>query len=172
MDISKIKNQDIFKLAGKVPNLKVKHKMLDQFFEWFIPFNKDLGLRIQELDENQVKIKSLPKKRRRNHLGGAHACALALVGEYPAGLVIAQNFPPHKYRIIMNKLEIEYFKQGFNVLYAEASKPDSFAEPVDHETTINMTTEIKNADGELIAICKTQWPIKEWKYVKKKTEDA
>ena len=149
---------------------KLRLPVLNTLLTIGIPFNKGLGLRLQEFSENKVVVKSLPKRRRRNHVGGAHACALALLGEYPAGLLVAQQFPFSEYRIIIGELKVEYEKQGRGILFSEVEAPTawpSFSEESD-DLWIPMNTTIYNEKREMVARAQTRWQIKPWSKVRSK----
>jgi len=107
---------DIFKKLQKIPNEKARFKLLDKIMDFSIPFNRGLGFKIISLSSKKVVVQSPPKKTRQNHIKGAHACALAVLGEYPAGLLLAQKYSPENYRLIMAELKVEYKKQGRGLL--------------------------------------------------------
>jgi acyl-coenzyme A thioesterase PaaI-like protein len=51
-----------------------------------IPFNAPHGFKIKEISNDQVLIHLPNRKLNHNHLSGIHACAMATVGEYCAGM--------------------------------------------------------------------------------------
>ncbi|MEZ4752006.1 MAG: DUF4442 domain-containing protein [Bdellovibrionota bacterium] len=149
---------------------KLRLTVLNTLLTIGIPFNKGLGLRLFEFTEKKVVVKSLPKRRRRNHVGGAHACALALLGEYPAGLLVAQQFPFSEYRIIIGELKVEYEKQGRGVLFSEVEAPDSWPtfDGQNDDLWITLKTTIHNESREVVARAETRWQIKPWSKVRSK----
>ncbi len=160
---------DIFKKVDGIKNKKLKHRLLDKILDFNIPFNKPLKFKIQELSKDMVQIHSPSVKARQNHIKGAHACALATLGEYPAGLVLAQNFSPQKYRFILKDLNMSYEKQGRGALTAICKISAAPSVENDDESWHEMITVINNAQGELVATCKTNWQIKDWSKVKSKS---
>jgi acyl-coenzyme A thioesterase PaaI-like protein len=58
--------------------------------------------------------------KNKNHLGGAHACAIATLGEFTAGLLLTRALGSSTYRIIMTDLYVDYLKQGRTHLYGTA----------------------------------------------------
>jgi acyl-coenzyme A thioesterase PaaI-like protein len=161
-----LKNFDLIKASEKLPGA-LRLKALTTALDFAVPFNFGLGIEIEKLTPSEVVLVSPERRKRRNHVGSAHACFLALLSEYPAGLLIAQNFSFQKYRIIISKLEIEYFKQGRGELRGISKKPET--EPVftNGEAFLEMQTEIVNKQGERVSLCKTLWQIKEWSQVRK-----
>jgi len=153
---------DFMRVFNKIPGDSLRFYVLDKFMEAFVPFSRWLGLHIEELNEDEVQIYSPDRVRRRNHVGSAHACALALLAEYPAGMVLAQKYPPSEYRIIIMDLKIQYHKQGRGVLRSCSKRPSRWPSMKDGEVRMNMTSEIFNAKDEIIATCKTIWQVKAW----------
>ncbi len=147
---------------------QIKNRVMDVAINLAIPFNRWLGMKIEMLTPQQVRVSSPPRVLRRNHVGGAHACALALLGEYPAGVLLSQNYSMQDYRMIITKLEVDYQKQGFGTLIGEAAAPAEWPAEKEGERIIDMKTEIKNKKGELVALVSTKWQLKKWEFVKKK----
>ncbi len=158
---------NIFEWIEKIPSKNLQNKVLDEALEWTIPFNRNLGFRIESLTNCDVVVRSKDKRRRKNHVGGAHACALALLGEYPSGLLIAKNYPIDRYRFIISALNVTYEKQGRGELTSYSQAPKVWPEFKDGEAWIEMETLIKNKDQELVARVQTRWQIKEWSKVRK-----
>lgn len=149
-------------LPGAVPKEGIRRRLLDVLLNFGIPFNRWLGLRIREFGTDHVVIESPPTTLRKNHVGSAHACALALIGEYAAGLLIAQHFPIDTHRFIIGRLDIEYKKQGRGTLSGVAQAPVEWPELQDGEAWISMQTEITDEKNETVAVCKTEWQVKSW----------
>ena len=153
---------DFIKLAEKIKNPILRYQFLNTLLDKVIPFNKGLGLRILEINEEFVEVKSVKKKRRRNHLGGVHACALALLGEYPAGIFLAKVYPVNKYRLILAELNMTYLKQVHNTVYSRANRPQTLPKTVNQQGWAFMETQLMNSRRETVALCQTKWQIKEW----------
>jgi acyl-coenzyme A thioesterase PaaI-like protein len=152
-------------LPSAFPKDGIRRRTLDILLNVGIPFNRWLGLRIKEITPDRVVVESPPTVLRRNHVGTAHACAQALIGEYPAGLVVSQHFPLDKYRFIISKLEVEYSKPGRGRLLGVAEAPVPFPELENGEGWVPMKTVITNEAGEEVAICLTRWQVKSWERI-------
>ena len=99
-------------LFEKAKNSKRHLKLLNFGLARMIPFNKPHGFKITELSDWSVKV-SIPYKRVNfNHIKGIHACALATASEYSTGLVLLNRLNPKTYRIIMQKMEMNYHYQA------------------------------------------------------------
>lgn len=151
-----------FKMVEKIPSTKLRNRALDVVMTVGIPFNRWLGLRLAKVSDEQVVVVSPATTLRQNHVGGAHACALALIGEYAAGMLAARHYDPKTTRLIIGKLEIDYYKQGKGTLVGSAEAPVNWPEIVNGEAWLDMKTEITNKAGETVAICKTRWQLKDW----------
>jgi acyl-coenzyme A thioesterase PaaI-like protein len=154
-------------LPAFLPRDPAKRKLLDLLLNIGVPFNRWLGLRIKVFEPERVVIESPEVVLRRNHVGTAHACAQALIGEIPAGLLVAQKFPLESYRFIISKLEIEYHKAGRGMLTGSAKAPEAWPELNDGEAWVDMKTEITNELGEPVATCRTRWQVKSWQRVER-----
>lgn len=161
---------DIFKYAEKLPNDFLKRKVLDSVLSVAIPFNLSLGITIRSLSQEMVEVQSRVGWKTRNHVGGAHACFLALIGEYPAGLLLAQHYSPENFRMILGNLNIEYHKQARGPILSVASKPDSLPQTHDGEFWVDTTTHISNLEGEPIATAQAKWQLKSWDQIKTKNQ--
>ena len=160
---------DPLKWAAKIPNPALQKKALDVMLMFGIPFNRWLGLRVEELGPTKVVVASPERHLRKNHLGGAHACALALLGEFPSGLLIAQNFSFDEYRLIMKELHMEYHKQGRGVLRGTVHPPTPWPTVRgEAEVWIDLVTQITNEANEPVATCLSKWQVKPWHLVRSK----
>jgi hypothetical protein len=153
---------DVFKWADKLPGDFLKRKFLDNLFNLAIPFNLSLGLRLTHVKPDHVEVISNSGWKTRNHVGGAHACFLALVGEYPAGILLAQNFSPENYRMIIGELHVEYHKQARGRVKGVSRKPDAWPNDPGDEFWVPMTTDIYDQKGQNVATVKTRWQLKKW----------
>jgi acyl-coenzyme A thioesterase PaaI-like protein len=154
-----------FKLTEKVTISKVRRRMLDVLLNIGIPFNRWLGMRLLQVSEESVVVASPDTVLRQNHVGGAHACALALIGEYAAGVLVAQHYSFDEYRIIIGSLDVQYHKQGRGPLVGTVSAPEIWPKLTQGEAWVEMKTEITNSKAEVVAVCTTKWQVKAWSKV-------
>ena len=139
-----------------------------------IPFNAPHGFSFKKISDYEVQI-SLPNfKLNHNHLGGMHACAIATLGEFCAGMTLAKHLGFQKYRFILSELSVKYHLQGRTGLTGIAQiTPERIAE-IKHDLTgkdkilVDHNTEIMNKHGEKVADVKTTWQIKDWTKVQLK----
>ena len=141
-----------------------------------IPFNKPHGFRILELGDYHIKLLIPYKRKNFNHIKGLHACALATLSEFGTGLLLISKLGFDVYRIIMQRLEMDYHYQGKTdaTAHFEISKEwlqQSILVPLQSQESVVVICEIKifDAQGKHLTTGKVHWQIKEWKRVKTKT---
>lgn len=134
-----------------------------------VPFNIAHGIKLTSISRSSVSA-SLPYKRKNlNHLKGIHACALCLLGEFPAGILLISKFSFKEYRLILSDLSAEYLKQGRTHLKAVATWPEGliskeirdFLEK-DDSYTLQLHTRITDTDDDEVARVTTTWQLKSW----------
>lgn len=140
-----------------------------------IPFNAPHGFRIRKLDQEAVVIGLPDKKLNHNHLGGIHACAIATVGEYCAGMSILSSFGISKYRLILAELNVKYTYQGRTDLEGtclpEQIDRNAIEKGLESEGKFlqTLTTVVREKKtGKEVAVVTTTWQLKPWNLVKTK----
>jgi acyl-coenzyme A thioesterase PaaI-like protein len=150
--------------------------LLNMGLSKMIPFNKPHGFKILEIGDYEIKILLPYKRKNLNHIRGLHACALATVSEYTTGLLLISKLGFDTYRIIMQRLEMDYHYQGKMDAIAHFSISEQWLnqhiyEPLKTEESVTIPCEIKINDVEQhhLTTGKVYWQIKDWKRVKTKT---
>ena len=153
-----------------------KHlKLLNFGLSRMIPFNKPHGLRVTEIKDYGATTLLPYKKRNFNHIKGIHACALATASEFTTGLVLLSSLDPKKYRIIMQRMEMNYHYQGkmdakatFTV--SEEWINEQVITPLKDKDSTVINCEIKTHDiqGNHLTTGNIFWQIKAWEKVKTK----
>jgi len=140
-----------------------------------IPFNKPHGFRIVEIGDHHVKILIPYKRKNLNHIRGLHACALATISEYATGFLLISKLGFDTYRIIMQRLEMDYHYQGKTDAVVEFSisaewLQNNIIEPLKLQESVVVQCEVKVHDkqGKHLTTGKIYWQIKKWSSVKTK----
>lgn len=147
---------------------------LDKLLRFGIPFNAPHGFKIKSLSRDGVLITLPNRKLNHNHLGGVHACAMATVGEYCAGMSLLTSFGISKYRLIMSEMNVKYTYQGRVDLEGFCSPQqidvDKVREGLEKEGKYSQTlkTIIREENGREVAEVTTTWQLKNWEQVKTK----
>lgn len=86
--------------------------LLNRILRWVIPFNGPHKFQVLAISSHQITT-GLPYRRSNfNHIKGLHACAMATLAEFTTGLLLINILGSKKYRIILQKLDIQYHYQG------------------------------------------------------------
>ena len=139
-----------------------------------IPFNAPHGFKIKTLNSDAVIIRLPNNKLNHNHLGGIHACAMATVGEFCAGMALLSSFGISRYRLILSELHVKYTYQGRTELEGSCSPhqidKDSVAKflEADGKHLQTLETVIRDLNGKEVALVTTTWQLKNWEIVKTK----
>jgi acyl-coenzyme A thioesterase PaaI-like protein len=149
--------------------------MLNQALNMMIPFNEPHRFEITEMQPNSVKTKIPYLKSNFNHLQGLHAGALMTISEFTSGILILMLANPEKYRLILQKLDIEYFYQGKKDAYATFSVAPDFVEknivtPLQTEESVVVPCLVHthDEDGNLLCTATVYWQLKAWDKVRTK----
>lgn len=153
------------------------------FYRWIlnlilwrvIPFNHPHKFKIEQLDEESISIRMPYRKSNLNHIKGLHACGLATLSEYACGLKLVQLLGADRYRIIMQKIEMEYFYQGktdaiLNFTIKRSFINQEIIPALAKNDAVVRTFELTINDTASNHLCtgKVTWQIKDWKKVKTK----
>jgi acyl-coenzyme A thioesterase PaaI-like protein len=140
-----------------------------------IPFNAPHKFRILEIDDEQIQTSAPYRKSNFNHIKGIHACAIATAAEFSAGFLLLTKLDPAKYRLIMGKLNAEYFYQAKKNSIAcarltnERLRKEVILPLEDNEAvTIEMKTVVRDISGNTVAEVMTTWQVKRWDRVRTK----
>ncbi len=143
-----------------------------------IPFNKPHGFEIVEVDTNRIRVRLPYRRRNLNHIRGLHACALATVTEFTSGLMLISKLDARKYRLIMQRLEMDYHYQGKTDAFAEFGVDDEWLRqnvhiPLEEKDSVIVTCEVRIVDdiNNHLTTGKIFWQIKDWQKVKTKIDE-
>lgn len=140
-----------------------------------VPFNAPHGFKIKKITNHQVVVSLPNRKLNHNHLGGVHACAMATVGEFSAGIALISSFGISKYRLIMAEMHCEFSWQGKtnleSVCVRSGIDKEAIAQGLENEGTYlqPLETIIYEADSRKeVCRVKTIWQLKKWEKVRLK----
>ncbi len=149
---------------------------LNQSLYRMVPFNRPHKFDVVSLSDSYLKAKIPYRKSNFNHIRGLHACALATISEFATGFLLLTRLDPKKYRLIMQRIEMDYHYQGKMDAFAEFNAPENwFREniliPLQSKEAVVVPCEVRIHDlkGNHISTGKVYWQIKDWAQVKTKT---
>jgi acyl-coenzyme A thioesterase PaaI-like protein len=148
-------------------NLALQHK---------IPFNKPHGLKIAEITPDGFTLVYPYKRKNLNHLKGLHACGLATLCEYAAGLTMMRKVGIENYRLILESIHVKYSYQGKSDGICTFELKDEFirehvVSPLQSTDMVfvELNTEVSDIAGNIICSGTTRWQIKKWDKVRTRT---
>jgi hypothetical protein len=140
-----------------------------------IPFNKPHDFKIVELGDFHIKTLIPYRKSNFNHIRGLHACALATISEFTTGFLLINKLDAKKYRLIMQRLEMDYHFQGKMNAFATFTISEEWVqtniyEPLKTLEAVVIPCEIKIHDEKdnHLTTGKIFWQVKDWNKVKTK----
>ena len=163
------------KIIEKAKKSSFYLSLLNWSLDRMIPFNKPHGFRIVEIEDFCLKTKIPYRSSNFNHIKGLHACALATISEFTTGFLLITKLDAKKYRIIMQKIEMNYHYQGKMDAFAGFKISEDWLkiniyEPLQNGESTVVVCEIKiqDSDGNHLTTGYVHWQIKDWKKVRTK----
>jgi hypothetical protein len=164
-----------WKILHKAKTSSTYRTILNMLLDRMIPFNKPHQFKIVEIGDYYVKTKIPYRKRNFNHIRGLHACALATISEFTTGFLLISKLDAKKYRLIMQRLEMDYHYQGKMDAFASFSISETWLQeniykPLEAQPAVIIPCEIKihDAADNLLTTGKIFWQVKDWQQVKTK----
>ena len=106
------------RLCKKLPPA-LQGAALSRLFNGAVRFAGTAGIRIRQADFDRAEMRLDNRKKVRNHIGGVHAAATALLGESVTGLVFGLNVPDDKLPLL-KAMEVNYVRRANGGLTAVA----------------------------------------------------
>lgn len=150
-------------------------KLLNLGLNRMVPFNKPHGFKVLEVGDEHIKTKVPYRKANFNHIKGIHACALATLSEFTTGFLLLIKLDPKRYRLIMQKLVMEYHYQAkmdamaaFSISKEWMDAEIFFPLKSEEKVTVDCIVKIHDRDGNHLSTGTVTWQIKNWEKVKTK----
>lgn len=166
---------DPAKIIEKAKHSSFYLKVLNWSVNRMVPFNKPHGFSVVKIGDFSLKT-SIPYTRRNfNHIRGLHACALASLSEFTTGFLLVSKLDGKKFRLIMQRLEMEYHYQGKTDATAEFTISEAwFSERISgplmtmDAVVVPCEVKIHDAAGNHLTTGKVFWQVKNWSKVRTK----
>jgi acyl-coenzyme A thioesterase PaaI-like protein len=166
---------DLKQLVSRAQNSSFRLWLLNIVLLNGIPFNKPHKLRVIKVTNSEIEIRLPYRRRNLNHLKGLHACGLATLCEYAAGLLLSHRLDVSKYRMIMRSMNMQYHYQGKTDATArfgisEEWLKEKILDPLQNSDSVFVLCEVQAHDtqGNLLCTGTTEWQVKNWTKVKVK----
>ena len=149
--------------------------LLNYNLNHIVPFNRPHGIRVTEIRDGFIRVQMPWKKANYNHIKGIHACALATLAEFTTGFLLLTKLESSKYRLIMQRIVIDYHYQAKMDVSAEFSLSEEWLNDMiinqleeKDKTTVDCEVKIQDLEGNHICTGVISWQIKSWDRVKTK----
>ncbi|MCP3135907.1 PaaI family thioesterase [Pyxidicoccus xibeiensis] len=73
-----------------------------------IPLSAVMGFKVEEASDARTRASVPLKRRTRNHVGGVYLGVQATVAELTMGLWLFRRFPPGRYNVLVDKVELTF----------------------------------------------------------------
>lgn len=164
---------DAAKILEKAKQSSFYLKVLNWSLARMIPFNKPHGFKIVAIEDFRLKTLIPYRNSNFNHIRGLHACGLATISEFTTGFLLISRLDIKKYRIIMQRLEMNYHYQGKVDSTAEFTISqewlnEKIIQPLQTQESVVVPCEVKIHDskGNHLTTGTIFWQIKSWEKVK------
>lgn len=166
---------DLPKIAQKAIHSKWYKKVLNIGLNRIVPFNGPHKFKIEDIGEFHLQMALPYIKKNLNHLKGLHACALSTLAEVTSGFLLISKLDPQQYRLILQRLDVEYHYQArmqanarFEI--SQSWLDETIIEPLSKEGKVVIACNVKIYDVEKnhLATAAVYWQIKDWSKVKSK----
>ncbi|MGI9544198.1 MAG: DUF4442 domain-containing protein [Cyclobacteriaceae bacterium] len=162
-------------LLNKAQDSRFYLWLLNRVLRWAIPFNAPHKFQVLAISRQQITT-GLPYRRSNfNHIKGLHACALATIAEFTTGLLLIYILGAKKYRIILQKLDMQYHYQGKMDARATFKISDNWLDenvyrPLNSASSLIVVCpiEIHDVEGNHLSTGQVHWQLKTWEKVKAK----
>ncbi len=149
--------------------------LLNRGLDRMIPFNKPHGFKVVSIEPHRLRTKIPYRKKNFNHIRGLHACALATISEFTTGFLLITNLDPKKYRLIMQRLEMDYHYQGKMDAFAEFIATEEWLQEkiylplkAQESVVVECVVQIHDSADNLLTTGKVYWQVKSWEKVRTK----
>jgi len=119
------------------------------------PYSGSISALVVHLEPGSGEVRLNEHRKVRNHLNSVHAIALVNLAEMVTGLTL-MNSLPDKARGILKGIQIQYVKKARGVLTARCVCDIPLS---NEEKELEITGEIKNEQGDVVAIAVATWLI-------------
>ena len=161
------------KLMKRAQSSDLNLWLLNLALNRMVPFNRPHGFKVTEISDRHVKTYIPYIKRNLNHIKGLHATALATLSEFTTGILLLNILGAKTYRIILQRLDIEYHYQGKIPAEATFQVNDSWLEsnvyqPLKTNGSViaPCLVHIDDVEGNRLTTATIYWQLKPWKMVK------
>jgi len=149
--------QRLVAAAGKLP-APLRKRAVTLGFTSQVRFAGTGGVRFEVLEEGRAVALMPNRGKVRNHIGGVHAAAMALLAETCSGAVFGLSLPPDKLPLLKS-MHIDYVRRARGGLRAEATLalPQRRLLAKKERGEMVVPVKVSDANGEEPVVCQMTW---------------
>lgn len=166
---------NIHKITEKAKVSSFYLRLLNIGINRLVPFNRPHAFKILELSDTHIKAIVPYRKPNFNHIKGIHACALATLSEFTTGFLLLSKLDPKKYRLIMERIEMDYHYQAkmdatATFVISKEWLEELVFQPLQssEKTSIDCEVNIHDHQRNHLSTGIIRWQIKSWQNVRTK----
>lgn len=127
-------------------------------FNYKVKFAGTAGIWIQGLTPSESVVYLANRRRVQNHIGGIHACGMALLAESATGVVFGMNLPDTHIPLIKS-MKIDFKRRAQGSLTAVASLTPEQVELIQKEDRgeVNVNVQVSDDKGGTPIECEMIW---------------
>jgi len=139
---------------------------LSSMIEGGIPYLKDMGIKVLEMDAGWVKLMMEFTPHNTNYIGTCHAGAIFTFGETCGGAVVGTSIDISKYYFVVKDSKIKYLKPIADKIYCEINIPEDEQKRIIEEiekngkATCSLTFSLYNEKKEEVAEMNLNYVLK------------
>lgn len=118
-----------------------------------VPYSGSIGARVEQLEAGHAVVVLRDRRAVRNHLNSIHAVALINLAELTSGQAMLTAIGPGV-RGIVTDIRMQYHRKARGTVVAESTVTPP---PVDAPVRSEITAEIRDSTGELVATGHVTW---------------
>ena len=139
----------------KCSGLPFGKTLFSKLLGFMVPYTGTIGARVEHLEPGHGKVSLRMRRKVSNHLRSVHAIALINMAEMSTGLSLLNSLPDNT-RGILTGIQMQYFKKARGLLMAECYCD---IPTTNQEQEMNISADIKDEAGEVVATGKATWLI-------------
>ena len=149
--------QRLVATAARLPG-PLRQRVITLGFTSQVRFAGTGGVRFELLEEGRAVAVMRNRGKVRNHIGGVHAAAMALLAETCTGAVFGLNLPGDKLPLLKS-MQIDYLKRAQGGLRDEATPalPQRRALVAKERGEVVVPVHVTDASGEEPVKCRMTW---------------
>jgi len=110
-----------------------------------VKFAGTAGLRVDKMNNREVEVSLRNRRKIQNHIGGLHACSMALAAESATGIIVGMNVPDTHIALIKT-MNIRYVRKCQGNIRVRATLSENDYKRINEEDKGEVTVDVRVED--------------------------